>query len=95
MSQISSFKIEGLYNARTINLQIEDNTLILVGENGTGKSTVVNILYFFLTSQWSRIDQIQLKSISANIDGNEYSLSKEEIKLIYRIHSPGINDYLA
>lgn len=82
MSQISSFKIEGLYNARTINLQIEDNTLILVGENGTGKSTVVNILYFFLTSQWNRIDKIQLKSISATINNKEYYLSKNNIKTI-------------
>lgn len=82
MSQISSFKIEGLYNARTINLKIEDNTLILVGENGTGKSTVVNILYFFLTSQWNRIDKIQLKSLSAVIDEKEYFLGKDDIKLI-------------
>lgn len=82
MSQLSRFRIEGLYNARTIDLRIENNTLILVGENGTGKSTVVNLLYFFLTFQWNRISETKFRSISAVIDDKEYCLSRDDIKFI-------------
>lgn len=95
MSKLSRFKIEGLYNSRTIDLQIEDNTLILVGENGTGKSTVVNLLYFFLTSQWNRMVETPFKGILAEIDDNEYSLDRNDIgSLKETIHSADFSSRL-
>jgi recombinational DNA repair ATPase RecF len=44
--RLTQFRIEALHNTRTIDIQIEDNKLVLVGENGTGKSTVANFIYF-------------------------------------------------
>lgn len=49
--QLTQFRIEGLHNIRTIDISITNNTLILVGENGTGKNTVANFIYFFLTRE--------------------------------------------
>lgn len=82
MNQLSRFRIEGLYNARTIDLSINDNVLVLVGENGTGKSTVVNMLYFFLTSQWNRIAEVPFKKIVSVVDGKEYILDKYDIRTL-------------
>ena len=42
---LSQFRIEGLHGRRTLDVRITDNVLGLVGENGTGKSTVANIIY--------------------------------------------------
>lgn len=88
MSQLSRFKIEGLHNARTIDLRIKNNTLILVGENGTGKSTVVNLIYFFLTAQWNRTLETLFKSVSAEIDGKQHFFGREDIKLISEVSYP-------
>jgi len=77
---LTRFKLEGLHNLRTIDIPIENNRLILVGENGTGKSTVANMIYFFLTSQWSRMLENTFKSISAVIDNREYEFSRTEIE---------------
>ena len=52
---LSRFQIQGLYNRRNIDVIIEENKLVLVGENGTGKSTVANIITFFLTCQWMKL----------------------------------------
>jgi predicted ATPase len=51
-------------------MPFQDNRLILVGENGTGKSTVANALYFFLSRQWKRLSQYEFESISLKYEAN-------------------------
>lgn len=78
---ITRFCIEGLHNHRTIDIPIVDNKIVLVGENGTGKSTVVNLLYFFLTRQWERMLRYTFRSISLTIDSEEIYLDQEQFKV--------------
>ncbi len=42
---LTRFRIEGLHNQRNIDITMKDNKLILVGENGLGKSTVANFIF--------------------------------------------------
>jgi recombinational DNA repair ATPase RecF len=76
----SRFCIEGLHNNRTVDITIEDNQLVLVGENGTGKSTVVNYLYFFLTMQWQRLLDYEFTALTAEINGEMLTFTREEIQ---------------
>jgi predicted ATPase len=77
--QLTRFRIEGLHNNRTIDIPIIDNKLVLVGENGTGKSTVANFIYFFLTTQWSRMIEHKFKSVLAVIDSKAYEFGRDNI----------------
>ena len=79
LGKLSRFRIEDLHNVRTINVHIEDNKLVLVGENGTGKSTVANFIYFFLTRQWHRILNYEFKRIVAILDSKEFIVDREEL----------------
>ncbi len=79
-SILSRFRIEGLHNIRTIDIPIDDNKLILVGENGTGKSTVANFIYFLLTAQWSRMLGYEFKRILAVVNSREYQFSRDDIR---------------
>lgn len=79
IGNITNFKINLLHNRRTINIPIRDNKLILVGENGTGKSTVSNLMYFFLTCQWSRMLAYNFLSVSAVIDEKEITIKRSDI----------------
>jgi ABC-type oligopeptide transport system ATPase subunit len=74
---LTRFRIEALHGIWNIDVKIEDNMLILVGENGTGKSTVANFVYFFLTRQWHRMLEYDFKSITAVIDSHEIKLKRE------------------
>lgn len=76
---LSRFRVEALHGKRTINLEFKDNRLVLVGENGSGKSTIVNLLYYFLSRQWRRILEYDFKSISAVINNTTIEISREMV----------------
>ena len=78
-SILSHFQITSLHHLNTVTVEIDDDKLILVGENGTGKSTVVNLIYFFLTRQWDRMLDYKFHSIKATIHSKDYDISREEL----------------
>jgi ABC-type cobalamin/Fe3+-siderophores transport system ATPase subunit len=78
--KLTRFRIEGLHGAHTdIDIPIEDNCLILVGENGTGKSTVANMLYYCLTQQWERLAEYRFSSVQVSAEGETVTLRHEDI----------------
>lgn len=80
-TQLTRFKIEGLHNLRTVDIpDIKDNRLILVGENGTGKSTVANLICYFLTFQWTRMLETNFRSVSATINNKHYEFSRDRVR---------------
>lgn len=83
--QLKRFRINKLHGARTLDVEIRDNRLILVGENGTGKSTVVNFIYFVLTEQWGRIAHYDFDSIQIVIDDEMYEIDQNDIKSVQPI----------
>lgn len=79
MEDITSFTIEGLFGDRNIAIPVTDNTLILVGPNGIGKSSVATIFYYFVSRQWSRLLSFDFKAISAHIGSETVTIQREEI----------------
>ena len=76
----SHFKIEGLRGIRDIDVRIDNNTLILVGENGSGKTTFLRILFYFLSGRWLSLAQFDFTKLTATINGHAYSVSYEDVK---------------
>ncbi len=76
---ISEFTIEELWGYQTFRIPIKDNKFVLVGENGTGKSTVANLIYFLLTRQWLKINEFDFKIISLVINGENLLIPKEDL----------------
>jgi len=84
---LTRFRIEGLHGRRNVSLPIEQNRLILVGENGTGKSTVANLLYYLLTRQWRRIKDYRFGALEVTISGSTIGLSHDEVETLAARHS--------
>ncbi len=76
---VNALQIDGLHDRISFNIPIKDNRLVLVGENGTGKSTVVNILYFFLTRQWERLLSYRFASITVTVNEEQLQLTREQL----------------
>lgn len=76
---LTYFAIKGLHGKLDISIPIRDNRLVLIGVNGLGKTTVVNMLYFTLTEQWLRLMDYDYAAIELHINGDEILLTKDEV----------------
>lgn len=77
--KITEFAVERVHGLYSVSIPIEDNRCVLVGVNGLGKTTVVNIFYFFLTRQWFRLLEYDFKRVSAKVDGQQISIDRSSI----------------
>ncbi len=80
MSKVTRFQVHGLHGYKNFDLRLRDNTVVLVGENGTGKTTVLRILYFFLSGQWSALAQFRFDFLSLTINRQRYDLPYEYLE---------------
>ncbi|MBF0337440.1 MAG: AAA family ATPase [Nitrospirae bacterium] len=72
---IERFQIIGLHGYKNLDIRIEDNTIILVGENGTGKTTVLRLLCYFLAGRWDLLSPYEFARLVVTVDGSEHELS--------------------
>lgn len=67
MNQIKEFCIIGLWGERNYHLKINDGKLVMVGENGCGKSTVLRIIYYTLAEKWGQLIKEDFERIRITI----------------------------
>lgn len=65
MHLIKSFSIEKLWgHAPTISASLDDQFNFIIGRNGTGKTTVINLLAAVLTVDFERLDKIDFEKVT-------------------------------
>ena len=75
-----SFKIQGLHDSKTVSIHFNNAVNIFVGENGVGKTTVLNILYYLLSGNYIELKKINFTTISIGFDEQEIiEFSKDEV----------------
>ena len=79
MEIIKEFWIIGLWGERNYHLIFEDGKLIMVGENGSGKSTVLRIVYYTLSKKWNKLAQEDFKKIRIILENEEKEFTKEQL----------------
>lgn len=62
------FVIKNLFGYKNVDINFGQNIKILIGENGLGKTTVLNALYFTLTKRFERLSKISFDSIELHYD---------------------------
>lgn len=75
----TKFEIKGLFGNRDISIPINGNSLILVGPNGIGKSSVVNIFYFFISRQWGRLIEYDFEEVAVWFGSEELRAARSDI----------------
>lgn len=84
MTEITRFEIKKLHGFKDLDLKLKDNTLILVGENGTGKTTVLHLFYYLLSGQWSAMAKYKFELITITIDSKKYTLRYADIEKSFK-----------
>jgi hypothetical protein len=78
---LERFEVRKLWGDTDYDIRIEDNILLLVAENGAGKTTILLLIFYFLSKQWSRLVDFDFESIKAKINGKDYELLRNEIHI--------------
>lgn len=65
------FSINKLHGYKDIEINFSDKTKILVAENGSGKTTVLNALNALLTLRFKRLSSLEFESIEVVFQGGE------------------------
>ena len=82
---IKKIDILGLYNNRDFSVAFQDNTLILVGENGSGKTTISRIIYAVLSCNWDLLNNYPFEKIVVYFENEIVEIPENVITDIYRI----------
>lgn len=78
---ISSFSVLGLWNERNIRINFVDGSIIIVGENGSGKTTVLRILYLVLSRDWIKLSGEDFVRIELVDDNNDrFGLNRSDLQ---------------
>ncbi len=68
-SVVKHFSIEGLFGYRTITLESKYAATVLIAKNGSGKTTLLGALDAFLRGQFTRLANLDFRSITCSIEG--------------------------
>jgi predicted ATPase len=90
MERITKFTIKKLHGYKNVDIDFVDNTLILVGENGAGKTTVLNLFYYLLSGQWSAMVRYEFEELSITINSKVYKLRYSDLEKSFRDIEPGL-----
>ncbi|MPW25511.1 AAA family ATPase [Alkalibaculum sp. M08DMB] len=78
--RLKLFEIKNLFNQIDVKLPFEDNVNIFLGENGMGKTTVLNCLYYTLIGEIEKMNSIIFDEITVVFDNDEkLSITHDDI----------------
>lgn len=81
--KIISIEIIGLYGVRDFQINFYDNKLILVGENGSGKTTISRIIYATLSCNWDLLRTYPFETIVIRFSNESIEISSDMINGIF------------
>lgn len=79
--KINIFKVNKLYGSLNFELRFENNTLVLVGENGSCKTTIIRILYYTLSCQWIKLRRCDFESVEIGFGDETLFIKKDDLRV--------------
>ncbi|NEP43431.1 MAG: ATP-binding protein [Okeania sp. SIO2H7] len=77
-SKIKSFSVYGLFGTRDVCIPFDEDIKILVGENGIGKTQILNIFYYTLTGNFIKLSEFPFDKVKLSLGSEIISFSKTE-----------------
>lgn len=80
MNLIKRFTIKGLFGTNDVSIPFDDNVKILIGENGIGKTQVLNLFYYTLERNFFRLREFNFKELILEFSNETFSITKKQIE---------------
>lgn len=82
---IEKFSILGLHSDRDVHLKFDSPYKILVADNGAGKTTILNALFYCLTGKIDKLSKIEFNKIILKIKGKpEVTINNKDVNAAVR-----------
>jgi predicted ATPase len=94
---IKLFEVFDLFGTDNVSIPFDDGVKILIGENGLGKTQILNLFYYTLTGNFFRLSEFNFSKLKLSFtDGTTIGITKSEIQeMIDDIYqSPVIKDFI-
>ena len=88
MNVINKVKIEGFWTDKTVVLKLKDDVNFLIGVNGSGKTTIINLIAATLNADFFTLDRFQFKKIKIDLKEKEKKSAFIEVEKIEKEASP-------
>lgn len=81
-TNLKSITITNLFGRNDVTLQFDKEVNIYIGENGLGKTTILNCVYYVLTKKYDKLFSIVFDEIIIKFknDSTEYRVNKNDIR---------------
>ncbi|RYY41650.1 MAG: ATP-binding cassette domain-containing protein [Chitinophagaceae bacterium] len=73
-----TFEIHGLFDIRNIEFRLIDNRLILIAGNGAGKTTILRIMFLFLSKQWGLLSKEHFKAVKVTFSTGTFEFNRAD-----------------
>lgn len=82
MNRISDITIEGFWENKTMHIAFKDDVNFLIGVNGSGKTTIINLIAAVLGAEFRTLERLLYRKIRINLDpkGNKTAYIEVEKK---------------
>ena len=91
---LKQFKITRLFGERDVQINFDSNIRILVAENGYGKTTILNALYYVLSGQGRKLRKINFQSIELSfMDGDKFEFTPTDLAFSDSYKKSGIYEH--
>ncbi len=77
---IKSFSVFGLFGTNDVHIPFIENTKILIGENGLGKTQVLNLFYYTLTRNFFRLNEFSFDKLILEFSSYQVEITKQQIE---------------
>lgn len=77
---IKKFEIFGLFGYKDVSIVFNHSTLIVIGENGFGKTSILNALNFLITHSYNRLLEIKFSALRIVIADADYYFERSLIE---------------
>ncbi|HSF73703.1 MAG TPA: AAA family ATPase, partial [Microcoleus sp.] len=92
-SQLKSFAINGLFGFKDVAIPFDKEAVILIAENGSGKTTILNTLYYSISCKFDKLSTVEFESVVLEFtSGVSVEIKKSDLNLWY---DPDIFDSLS
>lgn len=80
-TNLQYIKINGLFEKSNITLDFDKEVNIYIGENGLGKTTILNCVYYILKKKYVKLAEINFDNIIVKFsnDNKEYNISSSDV----------------